>query len=167
MSETDLCRELLAPFAVGLGFDMGFGGSSLHPGALNFDMPNPYTSVGQDQQHFQGDARVLPFVCDGALDYIYSSHLLEDFTYPALHNVLKEWRRCIKHGGLLITNCPDQQRFLAHCAATGQGINLAHAEPDFSLDNFRRVLNEVGEWEEVFVEPVFGNYSWLLVARKV
>jgi predicted SAM-dependent methyltransferase len=131
-------------------------------------MPQPYTQVGGDRQQLRGDCKSLPFICDNALDYIYSSHLLEDFSYGDLIPLINEWRRCLKPGGLLIINCPDQQKFLAHCAATGQGTNPYHKEPDFSIVNFKsRVLANTGGWEIVFEDSAFQEYSWLLVAKKI
>jgi predicted SAM-dependent methyltransferase len=166
-SETDTSRDLLAPYCVGIGMDVGYGGNKVVPEAWAFDLPQPYTSVGDDRQQLRGDCRSFPFLCDNALDYIYSSHVLEDFTYSDLVSIVGEWRRVLKPGGVMVTNCPDQQRFLAHCSATGQGINEAHKEPDFSLQNFKsRVLAFTGEWEVTFEQDFFGNYSWLLVVRK-
>lgn len=131
-------------------------------------MPVPYTSVGDERQILRGDCRNLSMFCTEALDWIASSHLLEDFSYHELETViLPEWRRVLKHGGVLVTNCPDQQRFLSWCARTGQGLNMAHFEQDFSLDNFKAVLNRVGAWETVFELPDDGRYSWYLVSRRV
>lgn len=167
LSETDTCRDILAPWCQGKGIDMGYGGSLIVPHAWAFDLPRPYTNVGGERQQLRGEAMSLPFLCDGALDFVYSSHLLEDYTYQDLSLVLREWRRVLREDGLIITNCPDQQRFLAHCERTGQGLNLAHKEPDFSLDNYKRVLLAVGTWHEELVVPVHGPYSWLHVARKI
>ncbi len=72
----------------------------------------------------------------------------------------------LRPGGLLIVNCPDQQRFLAHCAKTGQPVNDMHKEQDFSLETFTTVLNSLGEWGPVQITPEFGPYSWLGVWRK-
>lgn len=170
MSETAASREILAPYcAEPLGWDIGFGGDPVVPHAIAFDMPRPYTKVGDGQQILRGDCRDLYMGCDGAAPWIHSAHLLEDFSYTELATVIiPEWRRVLKQGGLLITNCPDQQKFLAHCAATGQGINCAHLEADFSLHTFKaRVLAHTGEWETVLEVPEHGAYSWLLVCKKV
>lgn len=167
MSETAAARPILAPFCEGFGIDIGFGGTAIKPDAITFDMHKGYCpSLEGHKQILRGDARQMNFICDEVFDYVYSSHLLEDFTYKELEKVLKEWRRILKTGGVLVTNCPDQQKFLAHCAATGQGLNLAHKEQDFSLNNFRNIVNKIGSWEEVFVEPNAGPYSWYLVLRK-
>ncbi len=168
MSETSHARPVLSKFCQGLGLDIGFGGSSISPNAITFDMPKSYCpSLEGHKQILQGDCRSFPFICNESFDYIYSSHLLEDFTYKELVPIIIEWRRIIKTGGLLITNCPDQQKFLAHCAKTGQGVNDAHKGQDFSLKTFYQVITKTGNWEEVFVEPNAHNYSWYLVLRKL
>jgi ubiquinone/menaquinone biosynthesis C-methylase UbiE len=166
-SETSKSRSILAPYCKGIGIDVGYGGEKVVEDAWAFDMPNPYTSVGGDRQQLRGDCRTFPFICDNALDYIYSSHVLEDFTYCELIPIIVEWRRILKPDGLLITNCPDQQRFLKHCAETGQGTNDAHKEQDFSLHKFNTiVLPSTGKWEVVMEQDNFQEYSWLQIIRK-
>ena len=168
MSETAASREILAPYcAEPWGVDLGFGGDPVVPHAITFDMPRPYTSVGGARQILRGDCRDLSMFCDGALDWVYSAHLVEDHYYSELHVILREWRRVIRPGGLLVTNAPDQQQFKAYIAEHNQGDNLAHREQDFSLDNFRRCLDTCGPWEEVYAMPDDGRYSWYLVVRKV
>jgi predicted SAM-dependent methyltransferase len=168
MSETEKSREFLAPYCTGIGMDVGYGGNKVVPDAWAFDMPQPYTNVGGDRQQLRGDCQSFPFLCDNALDYIYSSHVLEDFVYCDLINIITEWRRVLKPGGVIVTNCPDQQRFLAHCAATGQSINANHKEPDFSLHNFKTiVLPSTGKWDVIFEIDPFQEYSWLLVIKKI
>ena len=167
MSETAQARPDLAPFCEGLGIDIGFGGDPIVPDAITFDMPQPYTQMGTTTQVLRGDCRSLPFICDHAFDWVYSSHLNEDFTYAQQVAMLVEWRRILKPGGYLITNCPDQQRFVAHCAKTGQPDNPGHKEADFSLETFRsRVLAPTGPWQDVYEKPQAGPYSWYLVVRR-
>ena len=69
--------------------DVGFGGEKIVDTAWGFDMPQPYTQVGSHRQQLRGDCRQFPFLCDDALDYIYSSHVLEDFTYFELVSMIK------------------------------------------------------------------------------
>lgn len=169
MSETSAARSVLAPYCVGVGLDIGFGGSAISPAAITFDMPHMYCqSLEGHRQHLRGDAASLPFICDGAFDYIYSSHLIEDFTYDDLVSMIREWRRILQPAGVLVLNCPDQRRFLAHCERTGQSINCNHKESDFSLRNFcDRVLQWAGDWEIIYEDPDVKPYSWYLCARKV
>jgi hypothetical protein len=171
MSETAATRDLLAPYcSEPWGLDAGFGGDPIVPHAITFDLPGgSYGAVGKERQILKGDCRDLSCFADGALDWIYSAHLLEDFTYLDLATIIiPEWRRVLRMGGLLVTNCPNQQRFLDHCRRTGQGLNMAHKESDFSLETFERnVLGHTGPWECVFRLPQHGAYSFLLVVRKI
>jgi len=167
LSETSKHRHFFEPFTLGSGLDVGFGGDALVEHAITFDMPQPYTKVGDTIQHLGGDARDLPFK-KGTLDWIYSSHLIEDFTYEDLIPVLRGWVTIIKPvGGRLLLLAPDQQRFLAHCAKTGQPINEAHKEPDFSLGTFKKkVLPFIAGRYELRVLAEFDDkteYSWGIV----
>lgn len=148
--------------------DVGFGFDAVVPHALTSDTETPYTRVGQDKQIFKNDCRNFSFLCDETMSYWHNSHLAEDFSYGDLVNIVKEWRRCLKIGGYLLTNCPDQQRFLRHCSETGQGTNDAHHEQDFSLRTWNeRVIAQTGPWEVVMEEPNHGPYSWLQVLKKL
>jgi SAM-dependent methyltransferase len=168
VSETAAARSVLAPYCVGRGIDIGFGGDAITNNAWAFDMPVPYTTVGSHRQVLRGDCRKLHFLCDSSLDFIYSSHLLEDFFYSDLIPIITEWRRVLAPNGVLVINCPDQRRFLAHCAATGQGTNDNHKEPDFSLRTFMdHVLVFTGTWNVVLQNADVPPYSWYLVLRKV
>lgn len=172
ISECSLTRDQLAPFLDRanhpLVLEMGAGGDLTVPHAIPFDQPNPYTSVGSVRQVLRGHCGNLSFFCDNSVDAFATHHLLEDFSYGELVRIIGEWRRVLRPGGVVAINCPDQQRFLAHCARTGQGINLAHHEQDFSLKNFKsRVLRETGPWEILLEQDNVGNYSWLLVVKKV
>jgi predicted SAM-dependent methyltransferase len=167
MSETSASRHLLAPYCNLPVLDIGYGGDPILPEAVTFDLVKPYTKVGGAVQMLRGDCRSMPYICDGSFMTVFSSHLVEDFAYGDLLYVLAEWRRILKSNGNLIINAPDQQKFLAHCQATGQGINLAHVEPDFCMTKFVDVLLETGDWGAKFLCPSFGAYSWLGVWEKL
>ena len=169
MSETAACRPILAPFCTGpLTLDMGFGGDLIVPHALGFDMPQPYTKVAGEKQTFKGTCKDLSFLCDESVDQIYSSHLLEDFSYKELVRILTEWRRVLKVGGLLVTNCPDQPIYVKYCADNNHPYNEAHLEPTFGLETFKeRVLKPTGPWSVEFEQPVAEPYSWYLVVKKI
>lgn len=158
----------MAPWCIGMGLDIGFGGSAIVPHAITFDMPNSYTSVGSDKQILRGDCRSLSMFCDEALAWIFSAHILEDFYWGELPIIVNEWKRVLRPGGLLLTNCPDQQRFVDHCRVTGQGLNLAHKEPDFGLRTWNRnVVAKTGPWETVYEKDNHGPYSWLQTLKKL
>ncbi len=165
-SETWKCRARLAPFCTGYGVDLGFGGDPIVPHAIGVDLPQPYAHVGARPVQLGGDATRLIWFADGVLDFVYSSHLLEDFV--AVGPVLAEWLRVLKPGGRLILFCPDEQVFRRHCATTGQPYNDHHVHADFSLEFVKREFAAIGQPYRVIHEVALVDlYSWELVIEKL
>jgi hypothetical protein len=46
---------------------------------VRVDLLQPYARTGIHPVQLSGDARCLHWFANGTLDYVYSSHLLEDF----------------------------------------------------------------------------------------
>jgi predicted SAM-dependent methyltransferase len=162
-SETSIHRESLIRYCEGNGIDVGFGGDPIHENAVRIDLPNPY-STGIYANQLSGDAARLFWFADDALDYVFSSHLLEDFLDTRA--VLKEWLRVLKPGGALVIGCPDEQRYRQHCERTGQPRNDHHIHADFSLAKVRAFLAEIGNNIVVHEDDAVGDYSWELVVKK-
>jgi predicted SAM-dependent methyltransferase len=169
MSESNTSKDIFAPWLQGIGLNIGFGGSKVAgDNEITFDMPEPYTNVGDGVQIIRGDARRLPMFCSESLNWIHSAHLCEDFPYSQLVEIIKEWRRVLKVGSHLLTNCPNQQKFLAHCKKSGQLGNAAHFEQDFSLQTWNQhVIAHTGPWEVVYENDNHGPYSWLQCLKKI
>ena len=110
-SETSVCRERLAQFCTGDGLDLGCGGDLIVPHAIGIDLPKPYASVGRTPIPLRGDARYLHWFADNCLDFVFSSHLLEDFGANWTLAVLLEWQRVIKVGGHLVIYGPDEPTY--------------------------------------------------------
>lgn len=163
-SETSKCRARLEPFCLGDGLDLGFGGDPINERAVRVDLPQPYTQLGKYPVQLGGSADRLHWFRDECLDYIYSSHLLEDFVDTRA--VLQEWLRVLKVGGRLIIYCPDEQRFRAHCQATGQPYNPHHKHAHFSLDFVKQLLAELGQTRYLYEAPDVDGYSWEFVCVK-
>lgn len=169
MSETSGVRTLLSPYCVGDGLDIGFGGDPIVPWAICFDLPKPYNLVGNSPQHLHGDAHSLPFK-DRTLDWVYSSHLIEDFVYDEQVTLLNEWVRVLKPTGVLILCAPNQQKYFECCKRTGQLeiINKAHKESDYSLVTFKdRVWNKIHGCQAVYERDSIGEYSWCFVGKRL
>ncbi len=165
-SETSKCRARLAPFCSGYGLDLGFGGDPIVPHAIRMDMPQPYSDVGKLPVQLGGDATRLVWFADGTLDFVFSSHLLEDFVEVGA--VLQEWLRVLKPSGRLIIFCPDEQVYRRHCAATGQPYNTHHVHADFSLALVKRELARLGVPHRVLHEAALIDvYSWEIVVEKL
>lgn len=165
-SETAKVRSILAPYCIGDGLDIGYGGDPIVLHAICCDLKNRYANVGHHPQHLHGGAWELPFK-DKSLNWVYSSHLIEDFAYSEQLLLLWEWQRVIRSGGSLILCAPDQRRYVEWCNANRQNSNEHHAESDFSLANFKsRVLSAMPflkrecEWDSIV------DYSWAIVLRK-
>lgn len=170
MSETAASRHLFAPYCKGVGLDMGFGFDLVTPNALGFDKVEPYTRVGGDKQTFRGHCSDLSGFCDGCMSFIHSAHLCEDFGYDDLRVIISEWRRVLEVSGYLLTNCPDQQRYLEvnRRNETEEFVNGAHLEQSFSLATWNsEVVAHTGPWEVVMEQDNFGEYSWLQILKKL
>jgi predicted SAM-dependent methyltransferase len=163
-SETSKCRARLAPFCAGYGVDLGYGGDPIAEHAIRVDMPQPYTRLGEAPVQLGGAAEHLVWFRDDTLDFVYSSHLLEDF--DDTEAVLREWLRVLRPGGRLILYCPDEQRFRLHCAATGQPYNPHHKHADFSLAYVKDILARLGQDRFLHENPDIDVYSWELVCVK-
>ncbi len=96
-SETAKCRDRLGEYCQGNGVDLGAGGDLITADSISVDLPKPYRNVGKVKPNLKGDARNLIWFKNGVLDYVYASHLLEDF--KDTEKVLKEWLRVLKPEG--------------------------------------------------------------------
>ena len=163
-SETSKCRARLAKYCVGDGLDLGFGGDPVTDNAIRIDMPAQYGDVGRLKPQLTGDASNLCWFRDGTLDYIFSSHLLEDF--EDTKSVLVEWLRVLKPGGKLIIYCPDEQVYRAYCKKTGWHYNVHHKHADFSLKFVMDRLDSITRVSYLVANPSVDDYSWELVAVK-
>ena len=160
-SETSKCRARLAPFCAGYGLDIGPGGDPIVPAAIRVDLHEPYSHVGVLPVQLGGDAASLHWFKDGVLDYVYSSHVLEDFIDT--ESVLREWLRVLKPGGRLIIYCPDEQAYRGFCKEQGYPRNQCHVHETFSLAYVKNALTRIGHLKVLHELPLVDGYSWDLV----
>lgn len=134
MSETSKHRDETIPYCQGNGIDIGSGGDPIVPWAVSFDLPrSEYLHYHSNDEpahaiHWGGDAASLPFK-DGVCDFVYSSHVIEDFL--DWHPYLREWARVIKPGGHLVIMLPDKKRWNA-AIRNGQPPNCAHRHESYA-----------------------------------
>lgn len=97
MSEVRKIRYLTVPYTRGRGLDVGCGMERLWP-----------HSIGVDAMMIHGgatmamDALDLNIFANGAMDYVFGSHIFEGWTEHEVNNGLNEWWRVLKDGGYLI-----------------------------------------------------------------
>lgn len=154
---------------MGCGVDIASQGDPVVPWAWQFDLPQDQFAAycggapARGPIQLRGDARSLP-IDSGSLDFVYSSHLLEDF-WPWMP-VLKEWVRVLKPGGKLIILIPDRARWLAACAA-GQPPNDAHRH-EGQVGELTSYADPLGlkVIEDRFTDTQEGDYTILGVFEK-
>lgn len=172
MSETSACRSRLIPYCLGNGLDLGFGGDPISSTAICIDRgPNHHLRAvdpNATPTHIVGDVTSLYWFADGVLDFVFSSHCLEDF--QDTKTILMEWLRVIKPGGYLVLYLPDQTAYEAHCFKHGTLPNQAHIHAHFSLFFVVEILHNIGIKNTDIVHslwPVPNNpYSFDLVIKK-
>lgn len=169
--EVDTCRERLAKYCAGVGLDLGFGGAKpIVPHAICIDRAEddgrrarcdkPYpTHIVSEVDHLY---RIFPYE---TLDFIFSSHVLEDFNNTK--QVIENWLWPLKRGGHLVLFLPDQPTYAKYCADRDELPNQAHKHADFGLEFVKaRLPYNCAVIHEQF--PVEGNpYSFDLVVKKI
>lgn len=170
LSETSQFRDRILPWLDVRrqnGVDLGSGGDPLSPHTISMDLPEPYAHTHDAEgrsgpQHLRGDAKHLYWFRDRVLDYVYSSHLLED--YAETEQILAEWLRVLKAGGRLVLLLPDEMKYRAHCTATGQGYNGNHKQTNMAREWLCGVLNSLGC--SIVHSEDCPPYSFLVVAER-
>lgn len=165
-SETSKVRHLVLPFLCGKGCDIGFGGDKVTKDCVGIDLPRPYAHTGGDRVDVPCDVMREPIpLPDGSFDFVYSSHLIEDFADTGA--ALREFTRLLRNGGVLALVFPDEPTYRAHCRATGTPLNTFHVHADMGLAFMQRALHAL---PGVHIETLFASdravdYNVVLVVR--
>lgn len=98
----------MEPFLRGIGIDIGTGTNRLSPTVLGVDY-YPHEDADMLWNCMEdGELRPYPFR-DGRFDFVFSSHVLEDFPMDQIQDVFDEWLRLVKPGGYLVLLVPDME----------------------------------------------------------
>ena len=164
--EVDKIRDLAVKFILPKtnGLDLGFGGNKIVPQAIGIDQNEIYCKPGTDAQNLFGDARQLYWFKDKSLDYIFSSHLLED--YENTEEILKEWLRVLKVYGRLILYLPDEQKYKEWCKKNNKYYNQHHKVPDMSLSYMIKLVKNLPVLVINTMQEPEDKYSFLIVLEK-
>lgn len=175
-SETAKYRKLTQPFCYtadaepGVGVDIASQGDPVVPWATQLDLP-PEEFAYYNSNHpprgpiqLRGHGDKLPFD-DNSLDFVYSSHLLED--YADWDPVLVEWVRVLKPEGALIILIPDKARWKA-AMDRGQPPNDAHRHESYpgELTTYAEKLG-IKVFMDQLVDFSPEDYTIIFVARKL
>ena len=153
-SETSKVRHWVLPYCNGKGCDVGFGGDKIMKVDCDgIDFPQPYTNTGKDKVDIGCDVinNEIP-VADNTYDYVYTSHLIEDFTDTK--DALRKFIRVLKNGGNLILVFPDQPKYEVYCREIGIPMNPYHVHADMGHDY---MLTSLDELEGISYEILFSS----------
>lgn len=142
-SETSKLRHWVIPYCIGKGCDVGFGGDKIMKTDCDgIDFAQPYTYTGKDKVDIPCDVinNEIP-VPDNSYDYVYTSHLIEDFTDTT--DALRKFIRVLKNGGNLVLVFPDQPKYETYCIEMGIPMNPYHIHANMGYDFMLLRLNEV------------------------
>lgn len=171
-SETAKYRFLTAPYCQGAGVDVASQGVPVVPWAISFDLPEAeflrYSNGNPPKGpiHLRGHADRLPFESN-SLDFVYSSHLLEDFFDPKPY--LSEWSRVLAVGGNLVILVPDKDLW-AEAIRNGQSPNCSHQheyKPGELTAMFKKFYGHFEIIEDRMTALVPEDYTIMFVAKKI
>lgn len=156
-NEMAKCRNRVASYLRGAGLDLGCAKAKVCEGAIGIDNAHK-ADVNIDLSGIDA----LRIFSDGAFDYVFSSHCLEDF--HATEALLAEWWRVIKAGGHLILYGPDPDYYPRIGTA---GANQNHKK-DLYWQDVWKILKGFGNAKLIQSSRhnESNEYSWQLIVRK-
>jgi predicted SAM-dependent methyltransferase len=93
-------------------------GSTNHPKFINIDtIPAPHI-------HYIRSVDDLSIFEDNTVSLIYASHCLEHFSHTKISEVLTEWYRVLKNGGIIRLSVPDFDLILDIYNSNGREIHI-------------------------------------------
>ncbi len=153
-SETSKVRHWVLPYCEGKGCDIGFGGDKIKKTNCDgIDFEQPYTYTGKDKVDIPCDVinNEIP-VPDNTYDYVYTSHLIEDFTDT--HDALRKFIRILKNGGNLVLVFPDQPKYEVYCKEMGVPMNPYHIHAQMG---YQYMLARMNEMKGIRYETLYSN----------
>lgn len=157
-NEMAKCRNRVASYLRGAGLDLGCAKAKVCEGAIGIDNAHKEADVNIDLSGIDA----LRIFSDGAFDYVFSSHCLEDFR--ATDALLAEWWRVIKAGGHLILYGPDPDYYPRIGTA---GANQNHKK-DLYWQDVWEILKGFGNAKLIHSSRhnESNEYSWQLIVQK-
>jgi ADP-heptose:LPS heptosyltransferase/predicted SAM-dependent methyltransferase len=159
-NESAKIRFEVLPYVRGRGLDLGCGPWKAYPHMVGVDT---MAYGGGSGPNICLDVAKLDLFADATMDFVYSSHTLEDLKDTVA--VLREWWRVVKVGGYLLLYLPHKDYY----PNIGQpGANPAH-QHDFLPDDVIAAMREAAsDWDLIENQERNGGneYSFLQVFRR-
>jgi len=134
--------------------------------------------IAFDHIDFVCDARRLDMIADGDVYEIYACHVLEHVERGEVVNVLEEWGRVLRKGGLLRLAVPDFEAVTAEYMENrdlmnmqgllygGQTYDYNYHHVAFDFISVQSMLNEAGfsdvvryDWRDFLPSEDYDDYS--------
>ena len=166
-NEASKIKHLIVPYTRGKGLDLGCGPWKAWPHFISVDDGDEWGGF-QWTPDVWGDATDLSMFADNALDFVFSSHLLEHIEDHEA--ALAEWWRVIKPGGHLVLYLPHRDLY----PNIGEdGANPDHRH-DFDNQDILEAMGALDGWDCIEDEKRdrddetsdIHEYSFLQVYRK-
>jgi ubiquinone/menaquinone biosynthesis C-methylase UbiE len=163
-NEMAKCRKRVIKYCKGIGLDLGCGNFKIVSDAIGID--NHPQALGADIHLDLSKEHSLRIFADNSMDYVFSSHLLEDFesTLP----ILREWCRVVKPGGYLILYLPHGDLYPKAGTPEANPSHKVDLYPDplvteLLWQNFTIISNEIFN---NYKRWIANEYSFQIVAQK-
>lgn len=152
-NESRKIRAQVIPYTRGRGLDLGCGPEKVWPHCIGVDTGQTYGATREiGGIDVFADITKLDMFAGGTMDYVYSSHALEDLADTRA--ALDEWWRLVKQGGYLILYLPHKSLY----PNVGQpGANPAHKH-DFVCEDIVNHMRSVGK---------AAGHGWTLVENEI
>lgn len=129
MNEASKCRNRILGYLTGCGIDIGCGSDRITTTAIGIDLAPCANLVG--------DAIDLYWFRDNVLDFVFSSHCLEDILDT--RKALTEWVRVLKPGGYLVLYLPHKLYY----PNIGKPYANTNHKHDFMPEEITNILQEM------------------------
>lgn len=172
-AESFYMRELAEKYLVGRGVDVACGCEKVIPSAIGIDLPVQYGIDGHPKTVAEVRGRWLDVAAafiPAQLDYVFTSHLLEDFEDIELIPYLQTMFAALKKNGIFMAYQPVEEEYRAHCLATSQVYNDAHRQKWTGAEDFVRCVQRLTRGVEIQLIDCGkgpGPYSFYVVMRKI
>lgn len=161
LSEAQRIYCMISKYTEGrAGLDIGCGGWKII-GSIGIDIRPGVADIVGDISQGLNNVFIKKRGRPKKYDYIFSSHLLEDFDEEKQREILNDWTNYLKPGGHLILYVPERGKY--------KGCNVAHKH-EFTPHELRKLMIDSGFTitdflVESIVNPLTG-YSILAVGKK-
>jgi ADP-heptose:LPS heptosyltransferase/tetratricopeptide (TPR) repeat protein len=166
--EARKCLPRVRKYLFGSGLDVGCGNFPVVENAIGIDFR-------EGPARIKSDVKSLPMFADGGMDFVFSSHCLEDIKEHK--SALAEWCRVLKPGGYLVLYLPHEDYYprVGHPLANRDHVHnfnpwsVASILQDPSFPHSMWVMSTsvhgfTGKYEE---QNLFtAEYSFQVVAQK-